>query len=191
MSEDLGNRLLTEIDTKFERAVRPELDALLSAVLKLQIRASLDVARADCIPSLEERMPQMIEKAAPIIANPLSSNLKVSIEKRKSGQVQILIVSKPPKTEVLVNTVQTQVERVIPLPPQPSSYETKPGYSLEDTVKEITKETDGATAAGPPKAYPTGMRRTTRTVEESVLNEEKIHLPINYGSGAHFRYNGD
>lgn len=132
-SEELGTELRAEIDTKIERKVRQQLDALSAAVLESEIQASLDIARADWIAPLKERMAEMIEKVAPTIINPLLSDLRVSLKKRMFGQVRSLVDRQLPDTDVLVNTVRTQVERVLPLLPEPSPCGVQSGYPLEDT----------------------------------------------------------
>lgn len=89
----------------------------------------------------------MIEKMALSVINPLLSDLKVSIEKRVFGHVRSLVESRPPNKDVLVNTFQTKVRRVLSFHPQTSRYGTHSGYSLRDTAKELTQEPEVATIA--------------------------------------------
>lgn len=157
VGEKLGNQLRTKISTMIERTVCQQLSALLPAVPKSEIRASLDVVQMDWIASLERKMAGMIEKVADTITTPLLSHLQVFIEKRVFAQVQSVKNSKPPDTGVLVETVRTKVERKFPLHPRSSPYGAQLGYPLKDTLEELTPESGQAAVASPSKNYPTGM----------------------------------
>lgn len=67
---------------------------------------------------------QMVEQVAPTIIEPLLSELKVFIDKRMSGQIQILADSLLPGRDVPVNIIRTELEQVLPLYPQQSLHET-------------------------------------------------------------------
>lgn len=64
MSEELGDQLRTEMGARTQRVVRQQPDALLPALLKSIVHTSVNLAREDCIASLERKMAQMIEKVA-------------------------------------------------------------------------------------------------------------------------------
>lgn len=94
-------------------------------------------------------------------------------------------------TDVLVGTVRAQVERVLSLHPQPSPYGTQSAYPLENTLKQLTQESDRATVENLLKVHQVGMEGTARIVEEEVLKEMAIYLHANPGNRADFRYTGD
>lgn len=79
MSEEPRNQLCTGVNTKIELAVSPQLDVLLSAVLKPKFQASLDIVATDRIASLERKMAQMNEKVALTVTSPLSWDVQFSI----------------------------------------------------------------------------------------------------------------
>lgn len=107
------------------------------------------------------------------------------------GETRSMLDRQLPDTDSLVNTVRTKVERVLPLDPQLPPYGTRSGYSLEDTLRELTQEPDRALVADPCKVYPTGMRGTTRFGEERAVREKTMYLSLNHSSGADLRYTED
>lgn len=64
MSEELGNQLRMETDSKIKREMRQRLDALLVTVLKSKPQVSLSVPRTEWTALLGPEMAHMIEKRA-------------------------------------------------------------------------------------------------------------------------------
>lgn len=61
-------------------------------------------------------------EGSPTIINPLLLDLEDSIEHEIFGQVRSLADSRLQDTSILVNTVQTQIKRALPLHLEPSPY---------------------------------------------------------------------
>lgn len=95
--------------------MRQQLDAILFAVLKSETQASLDTERANRFAPLDEKMALMIAKVAPTVICALLSDFLLSIDRKMFGQVRSLADSQPLNTNVLVNKVQIQVDRVLRL----------------------------------------------------------------------------
>lgn len=99
----------------FKSVVRQQLDALLLVVLESKIVASLGNACTDWIWLQEGKTTETLKKRAPVVLSLLLSDLLVSKEKKMAGQVQSLVDSQLPSTDVLANTVQMRVQQVLPL----------------------------------------------------------------------------
>lgn len=106
-------------------------------------------------------------------------------------QVQGLVNSKVPDTDVLSNTVRTRVKRVLPFHSQPFSYVAPSVYPPEEKVKELTQKPNWATVAAPFKTYPTGMGGPPRIGEKSVVKEKTKYLSSNPASRTDTRYSGN
>lgn len=65
-----------------------------------------------------------------------------------------------PDTDVLLNTVRTQMKQVLQMYPQLFSYGARSDYLLDDTLITLPQKMDRPTVASLPKAYSTGMTRT-------------------------------
>lgn len=93
-------------------------------------------------------------------------------------------------TSAFVNAVIAQVERVRTLHPQPSPYQTPPGYPQKNTVKALNIEPRCATIDSPFKVYPNSMGRTNCIQKKSTLKERKSRLSTNHGSEVSLRCTG-
>lgn len=187
MKEKFHSYLRTESGTEIEKTLRQQLGALLPALLKSGIQALPDVARADRIRLLGKKKGQLIEKVDSMVISLLLSDSRVSIEKGMPGQVQTLFDSRLPDISVLKNTVRPQMERVLPLHRQPSSYKTESGYSLKNTLQVPEQEPDGAKLASPFKVYPTGTRKKTRIRNKSVAKVRTVDLLASPGNKTDFK----
>lgn len=85
VSEDFGNELHTEIDTKIKKKMCQFWDALLPALLNSEIQASLNIAQTNWTALLKGKMAQMMEKIAPTTTNPLLSDGQLSIQRKMFG----------------------------------------------------------------------------------------------------------
>lgn len=110
---------------------------------------------------------------------------------RMLGDIPKLVDSHLTDRNVLSNNVQTEVELVLPLHPEPSPYGTHAEYLSDNTVKELTRQPDQTTVASPPKAYSTAIKRASRIAKVSVVKEKTVHLPIDLRGGADLRYTGN
>lgn len=102
-------------------------------------------------------MAETIEKVAPTIVNPPLTDRQVSIEKMRFSQTQSLVDSQVPDTDVLVNTIRTQVKGVMQLDPQPSPYGAPPLYTPQETLIEPAQKPKRAIVGSPSIVYPAGM----------------------------------
>lgn len=97
--------------------------------------------------------------------------------------VQSVMDSWLPDTNVCVNAVQTQAERLLSLDPQPPPYNAQPEHSLETPVKELRQEPEATTVAIPSIVYATGKEATNRIVEVAVVKKTTIYVPKYPGIG--------
>lgn len=112
----------------------------LPAVPVSRIQASL-LVQTDWIASIEEKWAQLVEKVAPTTTGSLLLYLKASVEKKLFGETQSLMNSRLRDKNVLLNTVRTQVARVLYLRSPPCVYEIQPGRPLEDAVNTFPERT--------------------------------------------------
>lgn len=132
--------------------------------------------------SLSKKIPQSFEKVAPSFISPLLSELKVSIEKRVFDQVQNRVYSRLPDTDVLVSTVQTKTEQVLPLHLQLSLLGAQIGHSLEKTLKELSQKPDRATVPYPVHIYLTSKGIAAFIAAEAIVVKKTTYLFIHPGN---------
>lgn len=167
MSEELGSKLRMGIDTKIEKDLRQQLDALLPAVLKSKIQASLHVAQADWIASLDKLVADTKGEMAVTVPSPLLWNLQVSVEKSLSDQIKGLFDSQPLDTTFLINVVRAQMYLALPFHPHSFPYENSPEIpSGEHNERPIEKTQPGYERQPIP-------RFTDRKGEEQIISGRK------------------
>lgn len=93
------------------------------------------------MPSLETRVTYVLKKNAFTIESLHSLKLHTTSERRLSGYDQSLVYNQLTDRNVLVHKVQkTLIERVLPLHPQPSSYESYSRNASDYAVEELSNE---------------------------------------------------